>query len=53
VRVLQRSGQSLHLLGCIYIYIQVLRDYIFSRQPSLEELLRHVAREELAQYTTD
>jgi uncharacterized protein (DUF4415 family) len=31
---------------------QVLRDYIFSHQPSLEELLRRVVREELAQYKT-
>ena len=32
---------------------QVLRDYIYSRQPSLEELLRRVVREELAQYKTE
>jgi hypothetical protein len=53
VRFLQRSGQSLHLPGRIDIHIQVVRDYIFSRQPSLEELLRGVAREELAQYKTE
>jgi predicted ATPase with chaperone activity len=41
------------LLDRIDIYIQVVRDYIFSRQPSLEELLRGVAREELAQYKTE
>ncbi len=32
---------------------QALRDYIFSHQPSLEELLRRVVREELAQYKTE
>ena len=32
---------------------QVLRDYIYSHQPSLEELLRRVVREELAQYKTE
>jgi len=31
---------------------QVLREYIYSHQPSLEELLRRVVREELAQYKT-
>jgi uncharacterized protein (DUF4415 family) len=32
---------------------QVLRDYIYSHQPSLEEMLRRVVREELAQYKTE
>ncbi len=32
---------------------QVLRDYISARQSPLEELLRRVVREELAQYKTD
>ncbi len=32
---------------------QVLRDYIYSHKPSLEELLRRVVREELAQYKTE
>jgi uncharacterized protein (DUF4415 family) len=32
---------------------QVLRDYIYSHQPPLEELLRRVVREELAQYKTE
>jgi hypothetical protein len=32
---------------------QVLRDYIYSQQPPLEELLRRVLREELAQYKTE
>jgi uncharacterized protein (DUF4415 family) len=32
---------------------QVLREYILSHQAPLEELLRRVVREELAQYKTD
>ena len=32
---------------------QVLRDYIYSHQPPLEELLRRVLREELAQYKAE
>ena len=32
---------------------QVLRDYIYSHQPPLEELLRRVLREELAQYKSE
>ena len=32
---------------------QVLREYIFSREAPLEELLRRVVREELAQYKTE
>jgi len=32
---------------------QVLRDYILSHQAPLEELLRRVVREELAQYKTE
>jgi len=32
---------------------QVLREYIYSHQSSLEELLRRVVREELAQYKTE
>jgi uncharacterized protein (DUF4415 family) len=32
---------------------QVLSEYISSRQSPLEELLRRVVREELAQYKTD
>jgi uncharacterized protein (DUF4415 family) len=32
---------------------QVLREFIYSHQPPLEELLRRVVREELAQYKTE
>ena len=32
---------------------QVLREYIFSHEAPLEELLRRVVREELAQYKTE
>ena len=32
---------------------QVLRDYIYSHQPLLEELLRRVVHEELAHYKTE
>jgi len=32
---------------------QVLREYIYAHQPPLEELLRRVVREELAQYKTE
>lgn len=32
---------------------QVLREYIYAHQPPLEELLRRVVREELAQYKAE
>jgi uncharacterized protein (DUF4415 family) len=42
----QRGGNYQSMIN------QVLRDYIYSHQPPLEELLRRVVREELAQYKT-